>query len=242
MKGGVIYYALSPSNKKYYGYSTNFKGRKNGHLQSVKKGIISRFYDAIRKYGWNNFKWQIVEEYKKYDKITLSKILCEREVYWIAKDKTYLREYGYNMTKGGDGRVGIPHSEETKQKIGKAGKGRTCSEETRRKMSEAHKGKKLSKKHKKKLSDAFLGKTWEEILGIEKSIIRRKKSSNSMKGKNIGFKNGMYGKIPWNKGISPSEETRKKISEAIKGQKRPKDKKYRKRISEGLKMYYKNKK
>ncbi|MDO8874302.1 MAG: NUMOD3 domain-containing DNA-binding protein [Methanoregula sp.] len=38
-----------------------------------------------------------------------------------------------------EARIGKPHTEETRRKIGAAHKGRIISEETRKKMSEAHK-------------------------------------------------------------------------------------------------------
>lgn len=62
----------------------------------------------------------------------------EREIWWIA----HLREQGANLTnmrKGGNGfAFGDKHSEETKRKISKAGKGRVITEETRMKMSASY--------------------------------------------------------------------------------------------------------
>ncbi|MEK6905498.1 MAG: NUMOD3 domain-containing DNA-binding protein [Nanoarchaeota archaeon] len=50
-----------------------------------------------------------------------------------------------------------------------------------------------------------------------------KKMSESHKGKKLSeeHRKNMSGRIPWNKGISPSEETRKKISESNKGRTSP---------------------
>lgn len=50
-----------------------------------------------------------------------------REKYWIA----WFGDALTNMTVGGDGRVGVPHSEETKSKIGAKSRGRSTSEETK---------------------------------------------------------------------------------------------------------------
>lgn len=59
----------------------------------------------------------------------------EREIWWIA----HLRSQGAKLTnirKGGNGfQFGDTHSEETRKKISKAGKGRVTSEETRMKIS-----------------------------------------------------------------------------------------------------------
>lgn len=78
-------------------------------------------------------------------------------------------------------------SDDTKQKLGKAHKGRHRSDETRKKISEAKKGSHHSEESKRKMSEA-------------------------KKGEN----NPRYGKTAWNKGKQRSEETRKKISEAAK--------------------------
>jgi hypothetical protein len=51
---------------------------------------------AIRKYGKEHFKIEIIE-----DNI-LKKNLDEREIYWIAYYKSNNSEFGYNLTKGGN--------------------------------------------------------------------------------------------------------------------------------------------
>lgn len=70
------------------------------------------------------------------------------------------------------------------------------------------------------------GKTYEEIFGIEKSRIMKKKLSEFYKGKtpwNKGIKTGKQSKehvekrFAWSKGYKHSEETKRKISESNKG-------------------------
>lgn len=227
---GYIYCVISPSNKKYYGYSLNFNGRKAGHIRCAKKGYSGLFYNAIRKYGSENFIWKIIEEYECDSKKDIKEILCKREIYWINLEKTYLPEFGYNMTKGGDGRVGVPHSKETKDKIGKFQKGRKKSDETKKKMSDSAKGRIISEEQKQK---------------IRKTLSGKKQSNETIQKRSIKLK-GIYhwwnvNKSPANKGKHLSEETKRKISEKCKGQKRPKDINYRNKISEGLKKYYLNK-
>lgn len=51
-------------------------------------------------------------------------------------------------------------SEETKQKMSAAQKGKQFSDETKQKISEALKGRQLSDEHKQKLSNACKGKCW----------------------------------------------------------------------------------
>jgi predicted GIY-YIG superfamily endonuclease len=99
---GVIYCAVSPSGKKYYGFTYDLKRRIYIHKRnsSTKKNV---FYSAITKYGFENFSWIIVESFQNEDKTYLREILRKRERFWIDKELTYLSEYGYNMTRGGDG-------------------------------------------------------------------------------------------------------------------------------------------
>jgi hypothetical protein len=102
-----------------------------------------------------------------------------------------------------------PVSEETRQKLSKAGKGRIISDEHRKKLSEAQKGKKHSEESRLKMSKALKGriisdeyrqKINKNRIGIPRSEETRRKISEGQKNR---------------KPIS--EETRKKMSEAQKG-------------------------
>ena len=52
-------------------------------------------YNAIRKYGFEHFHMDLIEECP-------IDVLSEREIYWINELNTY--NNGYNATRGGDGR------------------------------------------------------------------------------------------------------------------------------------------
>ena len=89
---------IVPNSKKYIGItSKNVQSRWRKGL-----GYFNHkyFYNAIKKYGWNNIEHKIIctslteNEAKE----------MEREL--ILKYNTLNREYGYNLTQGGDGRVG----------------------------------------------------------------------------------------------------------------------------------------
>jgi len=141
----------------------------------------SKFYNAIKKYGWDNF-----EHFCEYT--TDRDTACKREIELI---KMY-KEMGisYNIANGGDGADSV--SEETREKLRHYSpwiKGRHHSEEARKKISEAGKGRKPSAKvlaifdatrrarkfvmsdaHKKRLTEVFgrpvyqLDKKTEEII------------------------------------------------------------------------------
>ena len=78
------------------------------------------FYNAIKKYGWENIYHEVVagnlteEEAKKFE-ITL-----------ISKLKSNDKHFGYNCTAGGDGSVGFRHSDETKRRISQLNKVMFC--------------------------------------------------------------------------------------------------------------------
>lgn len=70
--------------------------------------------------------------------------------------------YGYNMTDGGERPNGVIRSNEFKEKISKAHKGKQVSQETRLKLSQVNKGKHLGEKnqmygrhHSKKTKEIF---------------------------------------------------------------------------------------
>lgn len=86
----------------YIGQSINIKNRWAAHKSYYKTNAPTKnnkyyncnLYTAMRKYGIENFNFEILEECSK-------DLLDEREKYWINYYDTY--ENGYNMTKGGDG-------------------------------------------------------------------------------------------------------------------------------------------
>lgn len=75
----------------------------------------SYFYNAIKKYGWDNFKHEILFE-------GLNKEEAEsKEIELIAEWNLNNEEFGYNIAKGGF----IPiHSQETRERISKNRKGK----------------------------------------------------------------------------------------------------------------------
>lgn len=56
-----------------------------------------KFYSAIKKYGWDNFTHEIIEDNLTFEEAN------EKEVYWIKYYDTYNNDNkGYNMTLGGN--------------------------------------------------------------------------------------------------------------------------------------------
>ena len=169
------------NGKKYVGITSQKPERRwnngNGYKDSP------RFWNAIQKYGWDNFKHEVLLTRETYD------YACQAEKCLIRHYKTRNPAYGYNLTAGGDGIFGYKcteeelkqrsarnsgpnnpfygraHTEEAKIKIGIASSNRTHTEESKRKMSintsgERHPlyGKYRSDETKKKISDSRKGK------------------------------------------------------------------------------------
>jgi group I intron endonuclease len=118
------------NNKIYIGQSSlTLKQRVNRHLhQSNKNNPKMKICRAIKKYGFSNFKFEIIE-----DGIFNSILLNEREIYWISLLKSNNKELGYNTLPGGrhasisknnPGMSNKKHTEESKDKIRKAFKGK----------------------------------------------------------------------------------------------------------------------
>ena len=110
----TIYKATNvKNNKSYIGFDSKFPKRKSEH-KSCFSSQDTVFYRAIRKYGWENFTWEILYQSKELDH---TKNVMEN--YFITEYNSYIHfkeSLGYNMTLGGDGIVGHIKSEETKNK------------------------------------------------------------------------------------------------------------------------------
>lgn len=79
------------NNKIYIGQSLNIKARWEKHKKSKDNCAI---HQALRKYGINNFSFEVIEECPP-------ELLNEREIFWIKEYNSY--NEGYNMTLGGEG-------------------------------------------------------------------------------------------------------------------------------------------
>ena len=157
------------NNNVYIGItkqSLNQRWRKGEGYRDSKK-----FYFAIKKYGWDSFRHQVIQTTNTLEK---AQIL---EKMWVSfyKKRTNI----YNITDGGEGSNGHKMSEETKQKISNALKGkipynkglvgRKWSEESKEKASLSHKGRKPWNTGKSGYHIKSLGKGRPNLKGVPKS-------------------------------------------------------------------------
>lgn len=101
------------NNKVYIGITNKgYNNRFRKHLSEARNGSTFILHLAINKYGKDNFFVTLLETCSSLE------VLKEREKFWIKTLNSTNRDFGYNMTEGGDGTFGRFHSEETKKKIG----------------------------------------------------------------------------------------------------------------------------
>lgn len=105
------------------------------------------FKSAIEKYGWDGFSHDVL--YDDLDADSAKRIEKELIAMWHTQD----REFGYNMTSGGDGTPDYHPSEETRAKLSFVRRKENLSEETKRKRSLSLSNRKLSDSHKRKIGE-----------------------------------------------------------------------------------------
>lgn len=100
---GIYKITNAINGKSYIGQSTNIHRRWQAEIASS-SNVNSHSYDyplmrALRKYGIENFRFEIIEECN-------SKELNQKEIYWIDRFDTFF--HGYNQTLGGDTTIRQP--------------------------------------------------------------------------------------------------------------------------------------
>lgn len=119
------------------------------------------FGRAIRKYGWNNFEHKV-----------LMRGLSEghakaMEKYMIGMLQSQDERYGYNLTSGGDGVLGLRHTDESKMRMSIAKQG----------INHPNYGKHLADTTREKIASRLRGN--KNCLGAVRSVETRQKMSAS---------------------------------------------------------------
>jgi len=170
---GIIYKATNKINgKMYIGQTVKSLNRRiSRHIgNALNNRDTYYFHKAIRKYGIDNFKWEIVKECDSLEELN------KAEIKMIKKYNTF--NNGYNLNLGGGSNNGFRHTEETKKKISES------------LIGEKHPlyGKHRSEETKKKIGDANRGEKCYNY-GKHRSEETKRKMSKAKKGKYIGSKN-----------------------------------------------------
>lgn len=169
-----IYILRNVVNQKIYiGQTKNMKNRWASHISEMKRNKVQTpIYKALRKYGPDNFTYEVIVCSKTQEGIN------EAEISIIIQYDSRNMSVGYNLAPGGY--------------ISNYWLGKQRSEETKIKMSQAMMGKKypnrqsppeFSEEHRKNLSIANTGRT--HSLKVKKILSDKAKLQ-------IGIKNGKY--------------------------------------------------
>ena len=173
----TVYKHVNRINRKQYIGITKQDPQNRWGNDGINYKTCPRFWNAICKYGWDNFEHIILGT-------DLSKSVARKmEKDLIKEFKTQDKEYGYNILEGGQcGELPkeVREKMSMSMKGNKNGLGHPCSEEKKKKISDAQKGKKLSEEHKRAISLAKTGKSHKSL-----SEEARKKISNSHKKNKI---------------------------------------------------------
>ena len=156
------------NNKKYIGITKNIKNRwrANGAgYYNYKKDSQhqSYFYNAIQKYGWDNFQHIILLKNLTFEEA------CQYQKKYIKDLNLQDEKYGYNMTSGGEGTPNRIVTDETKEKLSQANLGKKLSVQTKEKISQSLQDRYFTEQHKKKLQENHHKN--KQVLCIETNII-----------------------------------------------------------------------
>lgn len=132
------------NNKVYIGQTCQKPEYRWNHGQGYKQCPV--FYQAIQKYGWDNFEHIILETGLSLEQAN------EKQQYYIKLYNSTDIEFGYNMQLGGNDRVNI--SEQTRQKLSSHAKQMWQSEEKKSSMSEMMKLKWQDEEYKQKQKES----------------------------------------------------------------------------------------
>lgn len=207
---GCVYCAICVETKNMYiGYtSRTMEERKADHKKMINGIERNKFYNAIRKYGWDSFEWIKILYSNDIQK------LKEWEIKLIEQFDTY--HNGLNSTPGGEGVKDWKPTEEQKEHLRQINLGNTYAKgykwtnEEKEKLSKSKTGKTLSEEHKQHISQSNIGRI------VSESTISKIKETRLNNGGYI-VSDEQKEKIRQSKlGQKHSEETIQKMKEKSK--------------------------
>lgn len=119
-----VYMHIFPNGKRYIGITSQQPVEKRWYSNGSGYKQCPKMWKAIQKYGWENVEHHVLYE-------GLPQAMAEAVEIRLIQEFDTIKN-GYNIENGGN--VTGSHSEETKQKISIANKGKTVSEATREKL------------------------------------------------------------------------------------------------------------
>lgn len=127
------------NGKQYVGLTTGPVGRRfREHLSESRRRPNTPLHRALRKYGAASFDFAEIACAVDLGGLKLL------EIHLIEQYGAHVSHGGYNVSRGGDGSVGVTRSAQWRARISAANKGRKHSAEVRARMSAAKKAQGLS--------------------------------------------------------------------------------------------------
>lgn len=175
------------TNKIYIGKTNDSERRWKDHQRLAftegHKEYNKALYQSMRKYGIENFIFELIEEIEEYD--TLS---GQREKYWVSYFDSY--NNGYNETLGGDGGSKPGHCKGSAN-----GRAKLTEEDViyiRQKYEEGNSRGEIYLLFKEKISEfgfgrVWRGETWKDIMPEVYTLENKKR--NERLGKQKGSLN-----------------------------------------------------
>tara|TARA_R110002012_G_scaffold282822_1_gene472636 strand:- start:410 stop:1492 length:1083 start_codon:yes stop_codon:yes gene_type:complete len=228
MPYGSIYKIPFPNGKHYLGLTERtLEKRKGEHKYYAKNGDTRRIYNALRKYDMVD-TFELIE----IDTAETLEELCEKEIGYIQMYNSFDKEYGYNMTLGGEGTNGYVFTEEDKQKMSESQKKYYENPEAREKARENTTKYYENPEAREKTSNGLKKYYKENPEAIQKNSESKKKyhKEHPEAGTDHSERLKKYYENP--EAIQKNSEAQKKYHEENPEAKQ--------KISEGLKKYYEN--
>lgn len=133
-EGCSVYKHTTPSGKIYIGITSQSPEKRWLNGRGYKRN--EHFWNAIKKYGWENIKHEILAENLTKEEA------CRLEKFYIELYKSADQTKGYNLTTGGE--TGAVHTVESRRKLSESKKGKRYNigvpftEERKQHMRENH--------------------------------------------------------------------------------------------------------
>lgn len=191
----LVYVHTSPNGKKYVGITSKSCEERWRGGSGYRDNL--HFYNAIQKYGWDNFLHEVVASDLSLEDA------CALESFLINKFDTMNPDCGYNHTTGGNWA--------------------TPDEPTRKKISRSLKRVKSDPKHRKHMSDVLKGhpvsaETRKKIADANRGRLKGRPAWNSGLRMSEDFCSKLRGRPSWCKGLTKETDERvAKISEKQRG-------------------------
>ena len=207
---GIIYRRFIVNERgvemSYVGQTCDSAKRNSDFLNLKVKYSGVRIENARKKYGPENFGYEVLEEITCKTEEELAAKLNEREIHYIALYDSFA--HGYNNALGGGGATGYKHSDEYKQWQSEQSKILNADPEIKQRQKEGMRAY-FSQPESRAKRSAELHKRYANPAEREKLSIAQKKSYNSnperAKSRNAALS-----------ATCSTEEGRRRMSETIK--------------------------